>query len=137
MKIGKIVIAGIAVTVFNTIVGMVTCGGFFRWVYKLEPTNVWKPMEGPPGIMLYVGSFILSIILVFVYALINKGIPGKNKLVKGLIFGLCVWAIATLPGVLTAYSFMTMAPTVLLYWTIRGLIQAPLEGMIIAAIYGE
>ena len=39
MKIGKIVIAGAAVTIFNTIIGLVTCGGVFSWVYKLEPCS--------------------------------------------------------------------------------------------------
>jgi hypothetical protein len=32
---------------------------------------------------------------------------------------------------------MTVATTVVVYWTILGLIQIPLEGLIIAAIYGE
>lgn len=138
MKIGKILIAGVALTVFNAIVGMVTCGGFFNWVYKLEPTNVWKPMSGNgPGAGFMVGSLLLSIVLSFVYALVNKGFPGKNRFVKGLIFGLCVWAVGMLPGMFATYAFMTVATTVVIYWTILGLIKAPLEGMIIAAIYGE
>ncbi|MBU1083751.1 MAG: hypothetical protein KKG84_01530 [Candidatus Omnitrophica bacterium] len=134
---GKILVAGIVVSIFNAIVGMVTCGGIFSWVYKLEPTNIWKPMEGPPGIEFFIGSFILSIILVFIYALINKGIPGKNKLAKGLVFGLGVWAVGILPGMLATYSFMTMSTTVVIYLTIMGLIKTPLVGLIIAAIYGE
>ena len=137
MKIGRILVAGLVVTVFNAIVGMLTCGGVFSWVYKLEPTNIWKPMSGPPGAMFMIGSFILSVILSFVYALINKGIPGKNKLVKGLVFGLCVWAVGMLPGMLSTYAFMTVATTVVIYWTILGLIEIPLKGMIISAIYGE
>ncbi len=137
MKIGKILIAGISVTVFNAIVGGITCGGIFNWVYKLEPTNVWKPMNGGPGAMFMIGSFVLSIILSFVYALINKGIPGGNKFTKGIVFGLCVWSVGMLPGMFATYAFMTVATTVVIYWTILGLIKTPLEGMIIAAIYGE
>jgi len=116
---------------------MVTCGGVFNWVYKLEPTNVWKPMEGPPGAIFYVGSLVLGIILAFVYALINKGISGKNRLVKGLVFGLCVWAVGILPGMFANYSFMTVATQVVVYLTILSLVQTPLQGLIIAAIYGE
>lgn len=137
MKIGKILIAAVAVTIFNAIVGMVTCGGIFNWVYKLEPTNVWKPMNGGPGATFMIGSFVLSIILSFVYALIQKGIPGGNKFAKGIVFGLCVWAVGMLPGMFATYAFMTVATTVVVYWTIVGLIKTPLEGMIIAAIYGE
>ncbi|MDD5680197.1 MAG: hypothetical protein PHI59_03030, partial [Candidatus Omnitrophica bacterium] len=83
MKLGKIVIAGLAVTIFGMIMGAVTCGGIFNWVYKLEPTNVWKPMDGPPGIIFMIGTLVLNIRLSFIYALIHKGIPAKIKLVKG------------------------------------------------------
>jgi len=137
MKTGKIVIAGIAVTIFNSIVGAVTCGGLFNWVYKLEPTNVWKPMEGAPGLSFLLGSLLLNIVLAFVYALLNKGIPGKNRLIKGLVFGLCVWAVGLLPGMFSTYSFMTVATPVIIYWTVMGLILTPLQGLLIALIYGE
>lgn len=137
MKIGKIIIAGVVVTIFNSILAMVTCGGIFNWVYSLEPTNIWKPMEGPPGMAFYIGALVLNIILALVYALLHKGIPGKNKLAKGLMFGLCVWAVGVLPGMFATYSFMAVATTVVVYWTILGLIEAPLSGLIIAAIYGE
>jgi hypothetical protein len=42
-----------------------------------------------------------------------------------------------LPGMLDMYEFMTVSATVVVYWTILGLIKIPLEGMIIAVIYGE
>ena len=137
MKIGKILIAGVVVTIFGTILGMLTCGSMFNWVYKLEPTDVWKPMEGPPAAAFYIGALILNTILAFVYALLNKGIPGRNKYVKGLVFGFCVWAVGILPGMFVTYSFMTVATTVVIYWTLLGLLETPLEGMIIAGIYGE
>ncbi|MFA5028801.1 MAG: hypothetical protein WC713_13100 [Candidatus Methylomirabilota bacterium] len=137
MKVEKILIAGVVLTVFNAVIGMVTCGWIFSWVYKLEPINVWKPMNGGPGAMFMIGSFVLSVILSFVYALIQKGIPGGSKFMKGIVFGLCVWAVGMLPGMFATYAFMTVATTVVIYWTILGFIKTPLEGMIIAAIYGE
>ncbi len=138
MKTGRVLIAGVTVTIFNAIVGAVTCGGIFSWVYQLEPINVWKPMgNNGPGLTFMIYSLILSIIFALVYALIYKGLPGSNKLVKGLVFGLCVWAVGMLPGMLATYSFMTVAPTVIIYWTVMGLIKTPLEGMIVAAIYGK
>ena len=137
MKIGKILIAAVLLSVFGAIFGAVTCGGLFNWVYKLEPTNVWKPMDGPPGLAFQIGGFLLNIILVGVYALLRKGIPGKNKLAKGIVFGLCVWAVGILPGMFSTYSFMTVATGVVIYWTILGLVEMTIKGLIIAAIYGE
>lgn len=137
MKVGKVVIAGAAVTIVNAVIGMVTCGGVFNWVYKLEPANVWRPMSGGPGAMFMLASFVVSTILALVYALINKGIPGRTTWKKGIVFGLCVWAVGMLPGMLATYAFMTVATPVVIYWTMLGLLKSPLEGMVIAAIYGE
>lgn len=114
MKKWKILIAAAAVSIFGAIFGAVTCGGIFSWVYKLEPANVWRPMDGPPGLKFQIVSFLLNIILVIVYALLYKGIPGKNKLTKGLIFGVCVWAVGILPGIFSTYSFMTVATGVVI-----------------------
>ena len=137
MKIGKIVVAGIAVTIFNFIVGGLTCGWLFNWTYKVEPVTAWKPMSGPPGIGFLLGSFIMNIILVLVYAILMKGIPGNNRLAKGFVFGLCVWAVGILPGMLVTYAFMNVATVWIIYMTINGLVFTPIKGMIIAAIYAD
>ena len=137
MKIGKILIAALALSVFGMIFGGLTCGWLFNWIYKLEPTNVWKPMDGPPGLVFYLGSFLLNIILAVVYALLSKGLPGKNKLARGLVFGLCVWAVGILPGMFATYYFMTVATGWVIYMFIIGLVETPIKGLIISAIYGE
>jgi hypothetical protein len=138
VKIGRILIGGVAVWIFEMVLGMVTCGWLFNWVYELEPQNVWKPMGeyGPPAWAM-LGFLALSIILVFVYALLRKGVPGKNRIVKGIVFGLCVLAVGVLPGMLITYAFMTVATGVVIYWTIQAFIMCPIKGIIIAVIYGE
>jgi hypothetical protein len=85
-------------------------------------------MEAPPT-SYYIGAMV--------YVLLREGIPGQKRLVRGLLFGLCVWAVGTLPGMFAIYTFMTVAPTVIVYWTIMALIMEPLKGLIVAAIYGE
>ncbi len=137
MKLVRIVAATVAVTIFGAVVGGLTCGWLFNWVYELEPTNVWKPMDGPPGVIFLVGCLVMNLILVLVYALLNKGIPGSNRLVKGLIFGLCVWAVGMLPGMFATFVFMTVAIPAVIYMAVMGLILTPLKGLIIAAIYGK
>lgn len=87
--------------------------------------------------MFLVGAVVLNLIFVAVYLLLYKGIPGSKSVVKGLLFGLCVWAIGVLPGMFSTYSFMTVAPTVVIYWTVKGLIQSPLKGLIVATICGK
>jgi len=139
MKLARIAAAGVLVTLFDAVVGMVTCGWVFNWVYHLEPTSVWKAgtLDAPPGALYFVGSILLSVILAFVYAVLRSGLPGQNKLARGLVFGLCVWAVGMLPGMFALHYFTSIATTVILYWTLIGLVQSPLRGLIIAAVYGE
>ena len=85
----------------------------------------------------FAGTLLLNVILPIVYVLLKKGIPGPNRVVKGLVFGLCVWAVGMLPGMFATYTFTTIAPTVIIYWTIFGLVRTPLQGIIIAAICGK
>ena len=135
MKIRKILLATLAVTLFASIVGALTCGGFFNWVYKLEPVNVWKPMTEAPSLIFYVVEFLLNMIFVGVYALFLKGIPGKNKFIRGLVYGLAVFAVGMFPGMFATYFFQSINPIVIVYWTVWGFVLKPLNGLIAAAIY--
>ncbi len=135
MNITRLLFATVAISVFSIIAGMLTCGGAFNWVYSVEPSNIWKPMDAPPSAFYFVGLFIVNTIFVMIYAVVNNAIPGKNKLIKGLVYGLGVWGLGMLPGMLSTYSFMTVAEVVIIYWLIWGLIVKPLEGLIVAAIY--
>lgn len=137
MNIKKLILAIIAVVVFNFLVGMFTCGGVFSWVYKLEPTNVWRPMTSVSLPIMLAGMLLVDTLFVWVYALINKGVPGHNRFVKGLLYGLLVVLVGLIPGMIATYTYMTVATTVVIYWTIWGLIVSPLKGLITSAIYGE
>lgn len=137
MNFKRLILAVIVVALFHFMVGGLTCGCIFSWVYKIEPINVWKPMENFPFMLVLATTFFIDLLFVLVYAIINKGVPGKNRYAKGLLYGLFVWMVGLVPGLISTYLFMTVATTVVIYWTIWGLIVSPLKGLITAAIYGE
>lgn len=137
MNIKKLILAIVVVGIFNFLVGMFTCGGVFSWVYKLEPVNVWKPMTSVSFPLMLAGMFLVDVLFVLVYAIIKNGVPGKNKYTKGLFYGLLVVLVGLVPGMISTYTYMTVATTVVVYWTIWGFIVSPLKGLIAAAIYGE
>ena len=136
-KIFKVVLAAVVITVFGAIWSMFTCGWLFKGIYEIEPVKIWVPIENVSMLTLNVGALILNIIFVGIYALINKGVPGKSRVAKGLLYGVLVWSLGMLPGMFYTYLFMTAAWQVLLYWTISGLITTPICGLIAAAIYGK
>lgn len=137
MKIFKILLTILAVTIFNMLVGMLTCGGYFSWVYKLEPTNVWKPVASLSFLLMVAEMLIVNILFIGGYLLVKKGIPGQNKFVKGLLYGLLVWAVGTVPGMVSTSLYMTVSHVVVIYWTIWGLVVTPVKGLITSAILGD
>lgn len=137
MKCGKIILAALVITIVGAVYGGLTCGWLFGWVYELPPTSVWvsqASMTGMFWVWTNLGTFILNIILVYVFALLYEKIPGKG-IKKGLCFGLIIWAVATLPGMFATHMFMTVNSTVVIYWVISHLVWYPIAGLLIALIY--
>lgn len=137
MKIKELLLATLAVAAVNIIIGMLTCGSTFSWVYKLEPTNVWKSMDAFSLPLMVITTVFVDLIFVYVYSILKDGIPTTNNLAKGFIYGVCVWGVGIVPGMVSTQLYMTVATTVVIYWTIWGLIVNPIKGMIAAAIYKD
>ena len=133
----RVFIGAIIISIFEAILAWITCGHLFNWIYEIEPIGIWKITKSPPGLSFYTLAFLLNTAFVFVYAFLHKGIPSNNKCSKGIIFGLCIWSIGMLPGILVTYFFMAIAPAVILYWIISGFVKLFLKGLITAVIYKE
>lgn len=132
----RIGITAVILTIVGFLFSWITCGWLFNWVYALEPTSVWKGMEMNAAwyAMMLIGGFILNLILVGVYDYIRKGIP-LSGIQKGLCFGVIVWLVGTLPGMVSSYAFVAIATTVIVYWTVQLLIKYLLFGAVIAYFY--
>ncbi len=139
LNIKKIILAGLAINFISFIVG----GGsyfIFGWVFKLEPTSIWKwtpamglniPVSWP---VLFLLNIVLAIAFAWVFAILYKGIPGQG-IRKGLAFGSFAWLIGILPSTVTLYLMTNIAPLALVYFTIQGLFEWLVYGAVIAAIY--
>ena len=118
MNTKKIILSGIAATLIYCVwywLTLLICG-FFNWEFI-----------GIEFVASVLSGLILSIILVLVYAVLYKGIPGQG-IKKGLWFGLLVWAVCVLP---------TAIKGVLIYLALSELVKLLILGAVIAAIYKE
>ena len=136
MRIGKVVIVGVVVGILHSLWAWLTCGWLFNWVYTLEPTFVWKPPDQMPFVWMTIGGVVAAFLLALVYALIQKGLPGKG-IVKGLWYGLFVWLVGGLPGTWSLAVTTVMATGVVIYWIINFLVVSLWSGLLIAAIVGS
>lgn len=142
MKTTKILLAGVAINFVSFLVG----GGsyfLFGGVFNLEPRAIWKwtPAQGfnMPAkwwVILFLLNLVLAIAFAFIYALIEKGLPGQG-LKKGLSFGLIVWIVGPIPALITMYLMINIATGALIYFTLQSLVEWLIYGAVISAIYRE
>lgn len=136
MNVKKVLLSGVILWLLNTLLGWLTCGGIFNWVYKLPP-NIWKSPEE----MMSAGNMIAanlmgllgSMIFAFVFALIKKGVPGEG-IKKGALYGFLVWMVGALVGIASMPFFMTIATGVVIYWLIQSLVFNTINGVIVGAL---
>ena len=142
INITKVLFASLAIFFISFLVG----GGsyfLFDWVFNLEPNAIWKwtPTQGfdmPTEwwTILFLLNIFLAIAFAFIYALIEKGLPGKG-IQKGLGFGIIVWIVGPIPALGTMYLMMNIATGALIYFTIQSLIEWLVYGTVISLIYRE
>lgn len=142
LDIKKIIIAGVDIFFISFLIGG---GSYFLFgrIFELEPTNIWKwtPAQGfnmPASwwIILFVLNIVLAITFAFVYALIEKELPG-NGIRKGLSFGIIVWMVGPIPALVTMYLMMNIANGALLYFTLQSLFEWLVYGSVISLVYKE
>lgn len=133
----KILIASVAIWIFGIVFMMLTCASLFQWVYSLPP-NIWQPAEiimSPNNMLISnVWGFIVSVIFVWVYALIAKSLPGKG-IMKGVWYGIVLWLTGALSGMASMSLYMTINTTVVVYWVVQALVSNLIRGAIVAGIY--
>jgi len=139
MRYGRIVLAALVATLIEAIYSWVTCGNLFKWVYELEPTMAWRTLESTTWafwLEVNLGNLVFSAIFVFLYALLFSSIPGRYVL-KGIMWGLFVWLLGTVPGMFATGMFMNISQKIVIYWTIIGLVKYLLIGTSTALVYGK
>ena len=139
MNIKKILVPSIVIWIVSSVLGAVTCGKLFNWVYQIPP-NIWKSPEVIMSTGNFVGSSLVglasAIIFVAVYVFIRKAIPGSGAK-KGMTYGFIVWLVGTLVGVASMSFYMIIATTVVIYWIVHGLVMSLINGAIVGVMYKE
>lgn len=103
MAIKKILFAGIIGGITNIIIGntlIFLSTNMLGSIFNLEIPELFKY---PNNLLLPVLSVIIGFIWAIAYSIINKGIPGKLAIFKGLFYGFILWFIGSVPQNLVEY----------------------------------
>jgi len=130
----KGIIAGIVAGIIILIVGMIS-GYLFSADYAITP-QLWKPMTGNWWYYMAAIDIIEGIIYGLVFTMLYDGLPGKGWM-RGLNYGLILWFVGTIPGMLMTYSTMAVPDTLVASWLFGGLISLAIAGSAIAVVYDK
>ena len=134
MKWKKIVVSGIAAGIVILVIGNLI-GFLFAVDYTTTP-QLWKPMTGNWWYNMIVLDFVEGILYAAVFSILFNSIPGKGWR-KGLNYGLILWVVATVPGMLMTYFTMAVPDSIVASWTFGGLISLVIAGSVISIIQNK
>ena len=136
IKWGKVAMSAVVLTVVAQIVHMVEA--MLTMDFYKDPAffGVWSkvmmPTAGPPPASFMYTSLIIGLIswalFVFVYQIIKAGVPGDAGIKKGVHFGILVYLVGGLPGILAMYLLINLPQGMLVAWAISGLILSLING---------
>jgi MFS family permease len=142
LKIKRIIIAGVVVAVVAQIIHSIFAQLDMK--YYILPTYlpIWSklmmPAAGPPPVSFMLYSLLFGIVgailMALTYAVIKKGIPGKNKIQKGIAYGLILVLVSAIPYYLAMILLIGLPLALLTSWLIAMVINYVIGGVIIAAI---
>ncbi|NYZ79688.1 hypothetical protein H0N95_00385 [Candidatus Micrarchaeota archaeon] len=93
---------------------------------------VWKPMTSPEWALMYLVPLLTGLMMAFTYSFLDKKTPVFKN---GLSFGVLVWALANVPGMLMTYSSFAVPTTLVALWMLTGLVQYVVMGFVIQKLW--
>lgn len=130
LMLKKLIIAGIPAGLFLAISGAMTESANLTLYLSSITLNIKDWMI---SVLFY--NFMIGMILVLVYNAIHKGLEGDNPVTKGLLFGLLVWMIQTLPNIISSFLHNPMFSEFIRLELTTGFVTYPLVGVVIATSF--
>jgi len=79
----------------------------------------------------YVMALLISVLFTYIF---TKGREGKG-IPEGIRYGIVIWLFAIVPIYHTLWVFVPISYALILRWTLFGLLQTVVAGILVAAIY--
>jgi hypothetical protein len=107
----------------------------FPAIGKEYLSGLYRPWSDPLMMAFFLHPFILGLALAYAYEIFSGAIKAKGAVNKGLRFGFIVWVISSIPGMYASYTSFYISLPMILSWTLNGLVQLLLGGIVIAKIW--
>lgn len=132
----KIILPGIIVGVVNLILGMAVSYLFMVFpsvVNDFANPYLMRPWSDPLMPLFFLYPFVLGIALAWAWDK-TKSVLRGTWINRGIMFGLTIFLISTIPGMLISYSSFPLSIITIISWTVSGFVCAVVAGLIFAKI---
>ena len=100
---------------------------------EYENANLFRPWSDPLMSIYFAYPFVLGLVLAWAWEKTKKLFKGDDNK-RGVDFGLSVWLITSVPGMIITYSSFQVSLLIVLTWTLSSLVNAILAGLVFARV---
>ncbi|HNX23611.1 MAG TPA: hypothetical protein PKG60_06155 [Spirochaetota bacterium] len=130
MNIKRFAAGGFAIFIIFQICDFIIHNLILGEIY-MSMMNVWRPDMMSLMWIMYLTTFIMSYLMMFVFV---KGYEGRGIL-EGVRFGIILGLMISVSGAFYQYAVYPLPFSLIIQWAIYGLIEFILAGIAAAAIY--
>jgi hypothetical protein len=136
MNVGRLLVTGLVAAVLFLVLDMALgmLGGWlgrrFFGLSSTQPAGIEAKMR-----LGLVFELINGFLLALIYAVIHTSLPGVGW-VRGLSYGLIVWALRVVMWAFSTYMMTDLAPATIGITVGTGLIEVLILGVVISVVYG-
>jgi hypothetical protein len=132
----KIILSGLVAGLLMLLAMMAT-GLAFSAAYpgtsaEYQNAALFRPWDDPLMYYMYIHPFLMGLLLSLVWSRAGHLIKEESRPKKGAIFGLIIWAVFGIPGMLMTLSSFQISFLLVASWTLSLAVQDVLAGLVFA-----
>ena len=124
-------VAGFVALIAGLAVNAIFQSVFPRIAYEYAFELVYRPFTNPLMLYIFMHPFVMSLLLAWAYPRVLVA-TRRETLRRGASYGLFIFGIMAIPGMVMTYSTFQMSLPMLLSWTAMAFVQLVAGGMVIA-----
>lgn len=140
---GKIALAGAAYAIVTQIIHFISAQYLMQYYQDPALYPIWSqlmmPNGGAPGMEFFAASlavnFVAGCIFAYAYSSSAVCVAGLSVWEKGFNFGILLFLLTTLTGILAMWLLLAIPQALLLAWAMEGLATSIAAGTIIAHVF--
>lgn len=109
------------------LVGQIFSVVFPSVALEYQDPNLFRANSDPLMLLFFAHPFLIAAVLAWLWSKTKNAFNNS-----GIKFGFAYWFVATIPGMFATYTSMPYSFLVVLSWTISGLVQAIIAGLILS-----